>query len=1263
VGKAQPEFRGTARFDVRGVLGTGGMGVVYRVYDRERRTEVALKTLAHVSASGIFRFKQEFRALADVAHPNLVTLHELFCEHDRWFFTMELVDGIDLLTYVCGHEVEPEPEAPASTQTTIDTLVDRRSSTEQLATMVDGPRARPRTSSQAPAVPPRRGRPLLARLREALPQLVAGVHALHQSGYLHQDIKPSNILVTPAGRVVLLDFGVAAKVGADASDESAGTPAYMAPEQATGATPTPASDWYSIGVLLFELLSGRLPFSGTPDQMLFAKMEETPRSLRTTRTDLPDDLVTLSLDLLRPATEHRPTGGEILARVGAHAHDRRRTSTASIVRDDPDLIGRDHHLAILRDAYEQSLVAGASLLVHGLSGMGKSALIRTFLDELARDGALVLAGRCYERESMPYKALDTVIDALCQHLVGLSAEELAAIVPPDATLLSTLFPVLRRVEALVGDVDPELARRPHRLRRRAFVALRRLLAAIAAQRPLVVYIDDLQWGDSDSAPLLEAIVQQPGAPSMLLLGCYRSDDAERSELLTALAGGAERIPRLAVDALAAEDALELARALCRAEGAPTAIAAAAAAESRGNPFFLHELVRFAVDLPGTAMPSLDDVIRARIDAFGDRVRHLLRVLAVAGRPIALRVARAAIEVDETEWPGLVQLVQTARLVRVSGRRGDDLIECYHDRIRETVAGALAVDEQAKLHNALALAMQSFHHRDPETIARHFEAAGDLALAVHFLLQAADQAASALAFDRAAALYRRALELRPTTSAAFDVLGVRTRLATALVHAGRGAEAADIYLESADAVDGAAMALELRRLAAEQLLRSGHVDRGLVVLDGVLREMGWSLPRSALRSIPSLLWRRLRIRLRGLAPAAASPADAARDARIDVCRSAALGLALFDPVRAATFSTRHLHLALDSGDPARIAFALGVEASYMASAKEPARGKELLARAEELATPLGQPLLHGCIGVGRAIMAYERGDFREAFEGCERTHELLRDHFTGMAWELRTLQLFSLHSLFFLGEFDQLQKRVTQHIAEAGEVGDLYAIMNFRSLAGSCMHAVVHDDPARAEAEIDEVQAQLPASGFYVQHMFLLFGRTFLDLYSGNPARAHTRLLDMLPKVRGSLLLEDRAVRTFWTFLIGGTALGTAVQEPALARRMLRVAARAAKKLERDGALPYVGMAQLLRGTAAAIRDNADVARAELEAAAASFERANMRMYAACAKRRLGQLVGGEPGQALVAESDALITREGLAVPAKVVRCLAPGYPERLELRG
>src|SRR5687768_13235216 len=174
-GLAAP-FRGTTRFEVRRVLGEGGMGVVYEAFDRERELTVALKTLRWVDAQSIFRLKTEFRARADLEHRNLVRLGELHNEEGHWFFTMELVDGTTFLAYV--HDDE-------------------------------------------------------RKLRASLRQLAQGLDALHAAGMVHRDLKPSNVMVTAEGRVVLLDFGLVAEVSSERSDAAiVGTAAYMSPEQA-----------------------------------------------------------------------------------------------------------------------------------------------------------------------------------------------------------------------------------------------------------------------------------------------------------------------------------------------------------------------------------------------------------------------------------------------------------------------------------------------------------------------------------------------------------------------------------------------------------------------------------------------------------------------------------------------------------------------------------------------------------------------------------------------------------------------------------------------------------------------------------------------------------------------------------------------------------------------------------------------------------------------------------------------------------------------
>ncbi len=211
---AEFEFAGTERFEIKRRLGSGGMGVVYEALDREKNARVALKILKHVDAQALYRLKNEFRALQDLEHPNLVSLGELVETGGQWFFTMELIEGVDFLSYVRCLVDESTPTPVPDLAPSEDTL-----RSEQVV----GPRTAGSTRKLDEP-----------KLRAALGQLCLGLVALHAAGKVHRDIKPSNILVTSEGRVVLLDFGLITDAsGGEQSTEVhiVGTAAYMAPEQ------------------------------------------------------------------------------------------------------------------------------------------------------------------------------------------------------------------------------------------------------------------------------------------------------------------------------------------------------------------------------------------------------------------------------------------------------------------------------------------------------------------------------------------------------------------------------------------------------------------------------------------------------------------------------------------------------------------------------------------------------------------------------------------------------------------------------------------------------------------------------------------------------------------------------------------------------------------------------------------------------------------------------------------------------------------------
>lgn len=1219
-------FEGTERFEVRRRIGAGAMGVVYAAFDRERGAEVALKTMTGTAPASLVRFKQEFRALAGISHPNLVALHELHVDDGVWFFTMELLEGVDLLTYVRG---------PA-----------------------DGPRDEPSSltgGNGTRTLPPgtNRGEPDLPRLRAAIAQLALGVQALHSANRLHRDIKPSNVMVTTEPRVVLLDFGIIAEVGAAAArGDVVGTPAYMAPEQADGAA-SPASDWYALGVVLFELLTGSRPFAGSGRAMLFDKSRYDAQPVAALAPEAPDDLASLCDALLCREPSARPSATDILRRLHVAARPDRgqasRTASGSIV-------GRDRDLRQLDAALERAQQGhGSQVYLSGESGMGKTALAWSFLRR-ARDehGAVIVNGRCYQQESVPYKAVDSLVDTLARFLAQLPDHEADALLPRDVVLLAKVFPVLKSVEAVAK------ARRrrgplpePHELRRRAFAALRELIARIGETRPLVLFIDDLQWGDVDSAPIIDGLMRLPDPPAVVLILAFRKEDVERSALLRVLLRRRRRLGatgeaiEIAVMALDESDATTIAEGLLEAGGGDLALAPTIARESGGVPFFVHELALAACEGLASAAGAftLQRVVATRLDelTFGERL--VIELIALAAKPITERELATASELPDVELARALARLTEARFVRVAHSTGEALLECYHDRIREAVSARLAESDRRDHHVRLAGALARAADPDLEALMMHSDGAGDREAAADYACEAAAQADRALAFERSAELYTTGLELGRFDTA--RTRSLRTQLGDALSNAGRGGQAAESYLAAAAGAP-AADRLELMRRASSAYLRSGHIDRGLDVLDQVLGEIGTRIARTPRRAMSSLVWARARLRLRGLGfrRRDASTIAPYELARLDVLWSTATDMGMVDTLVASDFATRQLLLALQLGEPSRLARGLTAEAMFLAAQGKSKRTEQVLERAAALVADIDEPELPAWLSAARGLLQYQQGRFRLAFARLEECLRHLREECTGVLWETGGIEAQSLWQLFYLGELRELSTRVDALVEQARVRGNQFDEAHFCT-GLPALAWLVADRPDEGRSELASAMSRWSPRGFHLQHYYELLAQCSFDLYQGRAGAAWSRMEDTWAALRSSKLMFIPSVDIEANHLRARVALAS-VRDGGDASR-LQIVGSARRALRKHAGNPWAyAFAALL---AAGVERNVTAATDSLAHAADVCERAEMTIFAAAARRQAARCAGGAPDR--VREADAAISAQGVVAPDRFSELLVP----------
>lgn len=706
------------RYDVIGVLGQGGMGMVYEAIDVDHATPVALKTLRDLDPDTLLRFKQEFRQVADVSHPNVIALYELSCEDGLWFFTMEHVRGRDFVASMgerSAFGVDPNSELRETRAETV-------SLGESRELYIPGEL---HIREPDPLIPQ-----AVERLRDAFSQLVSAVLSLHASGLLHLDIKPTNILVEPSGRVVLLDFGVARAIegGLDPGQEHpneilgrrkiVGTPAWMSPEQHRGDPLTPASDWYAVGLVLYAALTGVHAFQMIDGASLGeAKRSAIPPAPHE-RVEAPLDLSELALQLIDPDPTRRPTAEQMRAWVfegsaGITAFSNRRTSK---------LIGRVDERSRLAQAFE-GVQRGAFCVAHvrGPSGVGKSALLANLRRHAGELGALTLGGRCYERESVPYKAFDAMIDGLAHALARREADEAEEIeVPVWIAELTRIFPVLAGAPAVATRLErlppADDAVPATEVKRRAVEALRQLLATLCEQSACVVELDDLQWADAESVQAIQRLLDPPRIPGLLLVLAYRHEEAVARPVLQSILEPADDAIVVDVGPLDEASAHVLARAAFGLRPAPDGVVERIVHNAGGVALYIEELshlAAFALEAGDNLDVGLDVAIVRRVEALAADERALVQVLCVADNPIPIRAAVAAASSPSRGTARALWSLRRLDFIRATGSAPNDTVVLRHDGIRAAVRASLSPDRVRAIHLSLGQALADLTAREDD----------------------------------------------------------------------------------------------------------------------------------------------------------------------------------------------------------------------------------------------------------------------------------------------------------------------------------------------------------------------------------------------------------------------------------------------------------------------------------------------------------------------------------------------------------------------
>jgi class 3 adenylate cyclase/Cdc6-like AAA superfamily ATPase len=757
-----PESFAGGRYSVRRFLGEGGRKRVYLAHDErlDRDVAVAVIKTEGLDAQGLSRVRREAQAMGKLGdHPNIVTIHDVGDDDGTPYIVSQYmsggaVDGLDL---------------PLSTDRTL----------------------------------------------EIAKGVCKGLAHAHKNGVFHRDLKPGNVWLSADGTAEIGDFGLAVALEQSRLTMHGmlvGTVAYMPPEQALGTETTERADLYSLGCMIYEMITGRPPFVSDNPSAVISQHINTPPVAPSWHADTcPQDLEDLILRLLAKDPSERPASADdVLATLERiDPAGKAATHSDSNVLDRLSLgvfVGREQELDRLRRAFDDCVSGrGGLVMLVGEPGIGKTRTTQELETYAKMRGAQVLWGRTHESAGAP--PYWPWIQAGNQYALA-HQDDLPTVIGPQMTPeaineLVRIFPWLLQGENVSA---PEEVSDPEVAQFRLFDAYAQYLKAIAHEAPLVIALDDLHWADKPTLLLLQHVARELSRTRILIVGNYRDTDINRQSALSETLASLNRETGFDRIVLRGLDRDEVAAyIMARANVEPRKeVLDRIFEETEGNAFFLSEVVNLMAQEGTLTKTSISDIaipdgvreaLGRRLNRLTEETNELLQVAAIIGRDFTYDTLTLLGDRDEDALLKMVEEAIEARVIEEA--EGAGRYRFTHAQMQETLLAELSTTRRVRLHGQVGEALEKRYGDHAEEragrLAMHFSEAATLSprfgeKASKYSAIAGQQAIAQSAYPEAARHFRAALSAREGQEIDDEMADILAAYARACYASAEGREA-------------------------------------------------------------------------------------------------------------------------------------------------------------------------------------------------------------------------------------------------------------------------------------------------------------------------------------------------------------------------------------------------------------------------------------------------------------------------------------------